>query len=152
MTGFLLSTEICFVRSVKLGALDSRDKLGSFGVFGTVEINLVQLGFLGFCEMSCVKYCVYAYPSGYLMVQTQGASSAPGRNHAPTRNEEGSYIRSERSERSNEQPSLHRNILAYLIKQQFFVGWVGWLRSPNNPSHVKKIFVPLVILSSLHLT
>nr|DAU77400.1 MAG TPA: hypothetical protein [Caudoviricetes sp.] len=27
-------------------------------------MNLVQLGFSGFCEKSCVKYCVYAYPLG----------------------------------------------------------------------------------------
>nr|DAW58969.1 MAG TPA: hypothetical protein [Caudoviricetes sp.] len=41
-----------------------------------------------------------------------GVPSAPCRNHAPTRNEEGSYIRSERSERSNEQPSLTKNNIA----------------------------------------
>nr|DAK63157.1 MAG TPA: hypothetical protein [Caudoviricetes sp.] len=35
---------------------------------------MVQLGFLGFGEKSCVKYCVYAYPSGYPTVQTHGGT------------------------------------------------------------------------------
>lgn len=59
---------------VKLGALDSRDELGSFGGLVTAHLNFVQLGFSGFCEMSCVKYCVYAYPSGYPTVQTSGGT------------------------------------------------------------------------------
>ena len=46
-----------------------------------------------FCEVSCVKYCVFAFPLGFTAVQTHGvASSALRRIHAPTRNEEGTYI------------------------------------------------------------
>nr|DAR95705.1 MAG TPA: hypothetical protein [Caudoviricetes sp.] len=47
----------------------------------------------GFCEVSCVKYCVFTFPLVVTAVQTHGgASSALRRIHAPTRNEEGTYI------------------------------------------------------------
>ena len=43
--------------------------------------------------MSRVKYCVFAFPLGFTVVQTHGvASSALRRIHAPTRNEKGTYI------------------------------------------------------------
>lgn len=48
-----------YVRSVKLGTLYSIDKL-------------CTARFSKFCEVSRVKYCVYAYPSGYPTVQTHG--------------------------------------------------------------------------------
>ena len=47
----------------------------------------------GFCEVSCVKYCVFAFPLVVTTVQTHGgASSALRRIHASTRNEERTYI------------------------------------------------------------
>ena len=47
----------------------------------------------GFCEVSCVKYCVLKMPLVVTTVQTHGvASSALRRIHAPTRNEKGTYI------------------------------------------------------------
>lgn len=47
----------------------------------------------GFCEVSCVKYCVFTIPLVFTVVQTNGvASSALRRIHAPTRNEKGTYI------------------------------------------------------------
>lgn len=48
----------------------------------------------GFCEVSCVKYCVFTFPLVVTAVQTHGGvQSALRRIHAPTRNEEGTYIR-----------------------------------------------------------
>ena len=47
----------------------------------------------GFCEVVRVKYCVFTFPLVVTAVQTHGgASSALRRIHAPTRNEEGTYI------------------------------------------------------------
>lgn len=47
----------------------------------------------GFCEVSCVKYCVFTFPPVVTAVQTRGAaSSALWSTHAPTRYEKGTYI------------------------------------------------------------
>ena len=47
----------------------------------------------GFCEVSCVKYCVFAFPLVVTAVQTHGGVSSALRSiHAPTRNEKGTYI------------------------------------------------------------
>ena len=44
--------------------------------------------------MSCVKYCVFTFPLVVTAVQTHGGvQSALRRIHAPTRDEEGTYIR-----------------------------------------------------------
>ena len=48
----------------------------------------------GFCEVVCVKYCVFTFPLVITAVQTHGAASSALRSiHAPTRNEAGTYIR-----------------------------------------------------------
>ena len=84
---------------VKLGALDSRDELGTAWISRFLRSVV--------CKVLCL--CLpLGLPDG---PNPRGVPSAPCRNHAPTRDEEGSYIRSERSERSNEQPSLTENNL-----------------------------------------
>lgn len=48
----------------------------------------------GFCEVVRVKYCVFTFPLVVTAVQTHGGASSALRSiHAPTRNEEGTYIR-----------------------------------------------------------
>ena len=47
-----------------------------------------------FCEVVCVKYCVFTFPLVVTAVQTHGGVQSALRSiHAPTRNEEGTYIR-----------------------------------------------------------
>ena len=76
--------------------------------------------------MVCVKYCVFTFPLVVTAVQTHGGvQSALRRIHAPTRNEEGTYIRASVASdldtlSTRKQPNQSRN-----DDEQIFVGWVG---------------------------
>lgn len=76
--------------------------------------------------MSCVKYCVLKMPLVITAVQTHGGvSSALRRIHAPTRNEEGTYIRASVASDLDTLSTLRIAKSSMNGDEQIFVGWVG---------------------------
>lgn len=80
--------------------------------------------------MSCVKYCVFTFPLVVTAVQTHGGVQSALRSiHAPTRNEEGTYIRA--SEASDVVTLRTPSIPSHqgMVVDKFLLG--GWVARPS---------------------
>nr|DAP73754.1 MAG TPA: hypothetical protein [Caudoviricetes sp.] len=99
----------------------------------------------GFCEVSCVKYCVFTFPLVVTVVQTHGgASSAPRHIHAPTRYEEGTYIRASIASDLDTLSTLNIPSHQVMMMDIFLLG--GWVARPSAFLFCALALVPCLIL------
>ena len=83
-----------------------------------------------FCEVSCVKYCVFTFPLVVTAVQTHGGvQSALQSIHAPTRNEEGTYIRASVASDLDTLSTLNTPSHQVMMMNIFLLG--GWVVHPS---------------------
>nr|DAX91210.1 MAG TPA: hypothetical protein [Caudoviricetes sp.] len=102
----------------------------------------------GFCEVARVKYCVFTFPLGVTAVRTHGGVQSALRSiHAPTRNEEGTYIRasiaSDLDTLSTPSTPSHQEMMMDI----FLLG--GWVARPSAFYFVAFLCSPCLILSAL---
>lgn len=98
--------------------------------------------------MVCVKYCVFTFPLVVTAVQTHGGVQSALRSiHAPTRNEEGTYIRasvaSDLDTLSTPTTPSHQGMMMNI----FLLG--GWVARPSAFYFVAFLCPPYLILSAL---
>ena len=83
-----------------------------------------------FCEVVCVKYCVFTFPLVVTAVQTHGGVQSALRSiHAPTRNEEGTYIRASVASDLDTLSTL--NIPSHQVMMMNRFLWGGWVARPS---------------------
>lgn len=95
----------------------------------------------GFCEVSCVKYCVFTLPLVVATVQTHGGVQSALRSiHAPTRDEEGTYIRASVASDiiilSTPNTPSHQGMMMNI----FLLG--GWVARPSAFYFVAFLYLP----------
>ena len=98
--------------------------------------------------MVCVKYCVFAIPLVSTAVQTHGGVQSALRSiHAPTRNEEGTYIRA--SVASDLDTLSTPNIPSHqgMMMNIFLLG--GWVARPSAFYFPPVLCSPCLILPAL---
>ena len=83
-----------------------------------------------FCEVVCVKYCVFTFPLVVTTVQTHGGVQSALRSiHAPTRNEEGTYIRASIASDLDTLSTLSTPSHQGMMMNIFL--WGGWVARPS---------------------
>lgn len=99
----------------------------------------------GFCEVLCVKYCVFTFPLVVTAVQTHGGvQSALRRIHAPTRNEAGTYIRASVASDLDTLSTLNIPSHQVMMMDIFLLG--GWVARPSAFYFMAFLFFPCLIL------
>ena len=102
----------------------------------------------GFCEVVRVKYCVFTFPLVVTAVQTHGGVQSALRSiHAPTRNEEGTYIRASVASDLDTLSTLNTpNHQVMMMMDIFLLG--GWVARPSAFYFVAFLCSPCLILSA----
>ena len=95
--------------------------------------------------MVCVKYCVFTFPLVVTAVQTHGGvQSALRRIHAPTRNEEGTYIRASIASDLDTLSTLSTPSHQGMMMNIFLLG--GWVARPSAFYFVAFLCSPCLIV------